>query len=192
MRAWTPSAVTTCSLTRAATGSMTAGSVTIVDASAVNRSVLSTTWWTHRPSPARTIVKHARTRARPESTLRRRRVPVLAAAVAGSGAAVIASTRSTPLARVRAFEASEADADAHHGRDGGTGQDPPVMSRRPRPDPRRHRTHGSAQENHFRATSDGVRSRAVAGVPRQNPTCFLGQRGRGSKEAPRWQRNRPL
>ena len=71
-RVWTSSAVTTCALMRAASGSMTSGWSSALLASAVNRSVLNATWCAHTAIVATRIVMHARTRLIPARTLRLR------------------------------------------------------------------------------------------------------------------------
>ena len=94
IRAWTPTASTTCWLIRVLSGSMTAGSATTSVTRAVNRSVLNRTWWVHTATLVTTIDRQARTRTKPARMLRRRRARGggVASSATGSVAMVISSS----------------------------------------------------------------------------------------------------
>src|SRR6476620_2040821 len=67
-RVWISSASTTWALIRVAIGSVTAGSVTAFLTSDVNRSVLRATWWVQTAIVVTRIVRHARSRTKPDRT----------------------------------------------------------------------------------------------------------------------------
>ena len=93
-RAWTSSAVTTWSLIRALSGSMTAGSARTLPARFVKRSVFSTTWCVHTATVVSRINRLASTRATP-ARIRRDRLGAAGAVACASVFVITPSNRST-------------------------------------------------------------------------------------------------